>query len=272
MEIKNKSIIDKDTALDIIKNGLIFITCVNTPFVKEKLEGKIIAESIINPENSKMLYGENTELTISDIEELINNKIEIVKLWIDTKELSVKDGIAKLIKNEIIGQPIGEDMSDPESGEILAKKGQVISKNLVKKILSSKVSDIPLEDGRYFSLEGRLLEYLYKNVVGKISAIEIKNPETGETLINAGKKITRDDAAEISNHRLDIIKIRESDNTIEFDRTYWHYKEKEIPCNWNANYSGHHTSFSIYRKLSFGSIFPKDYPRVNQCSYQRKRR
>ena len=217
MEIKNKSIIDKDTALDIIKNGLIFITCVNTPFVKEKLEGKIIAESIINPENSKMLYSENTELTISDIEELINNKIEIVKLWIDIKELSVKDGIAKLIKNEIIGQPIGEDMSDPESGEILAKKGQVISKNLVKKILSSKVSDIPLEDGRYFSLEGRLLEYLYKNVVGKISAIEIKNPETGETLINAGKKITRDDAAEISNHRLDIIKIRESDNTIEFD-------------------------------------------------------
>ncbi len=183
-------IIDKEIAIEIIKNGRIFITCVNSE-VHGKLEGKIIAEDIVDPESSQILHSKNTELSISDIDKLIGKKIETVKYWADVKELSLRDGIAKLIKDEIIGQPIGEDMTDPISGEILAAKGQAISKNLIKKVLSSKVSDIPLEDGRYFSLEGRLLDYLYKNVVGKISAEEIKDPETGELLVSSGKKITK---------------------------------------------------------------------------------
>jgi len=217
IDLSNNPIIDKDVAIEMIKQGTISITCVNADFVKEKLEGKIIAEDVINPATSSVMLKSNTLISISDIEEMLKEKIESVKLWTGVKELAIKDGIEKLIKNEIIGQPIGEDLSDPISGEVLAKKGQVISKNMVKKILSSKVSDIPLEDGRYFSLEGRLLEYLYKNAVGKISAVDIMNPETGEILIQAAKKITRDNAMEISNHRLDLLKIRENDGMIEFD-------------------------------------------------------
>ena len=215
--LKNHSIIEKDVAIEIIKHGITSITCVNTNYVKEKLEGKIIATDVVDPGNSQILINSNTILSIADIEEMLKKKVESVTLWTDIRELSIKDGIAKLIKNEIIGQPIGEDLSDPVSGELLAKKGQALSKNLVKKILSSKVSDIPLEDGRYFSLEGRILEFLYKNVVGKILAIEIKNPETDEIVIQAGKKITRDDAVEINNHRLELIKLRENDKTIDFD-------------------------------------------------------
>ena len=215
--LKNKTIIDKDIAMEVVKNGEVSIKCVNPPYVYGKLEGKIITEDIIDPESSKILCSKNTELSISDIEKLINKKIETIKYWENVKELSVKEDIVKLIKDEIIGEPIGEDIPDILSGEILATKGQIISKNLAKKILSSKVSDIPLEDGRYFSLEGRLLEYLYKNIVGKILAIEIKDPETGELLISAGKKITRDDAAEINNKRLDLLKIRENNNIVEFN-------------------------------------------------------
>ena len=214
--LKGNMIIDKEIAIEIIKNGRIFITCVNSE-VHGKLEGKIIAEDIVDPESSQILHSKNTELSISDIDKLIGKKIETVKYWADVKELSLRDGIAKLIKDEIIGQPIGEDMTDPISGEILAAKGQVISKNLIKKVLSSKVSDIPLEDGRYFSLEGRLLDYLYKNVVGKISAEEIKDPETGELLVSSGKKITKKNVAEISNRRLDLLKIREDNKMVEFD-------------------------------------------------------
>jgi len=39
-------IIDKEIAIEIIKNGRIFITCVNSE-VHGKLEGKIIAEDIV---------------------------------------------------------------------------------------------------------------------------------------------------------------------------------------------------------------------------------
>ena len=215
--ISNKVTIDKDIAMEIIKMGKTSITCVNPPYIKAQLEGKILAEDVIGSESSQILINKNSELSIMDIEKLIVEKISTIKYWTHVKDLSIRDGIAKLIKEEIIGQPIGEDMSDSVTGEILADKGQIISKNLVKKILSSRVSDIPLEDGRYFSLEGRLLEYLYKNVVGKISAVEIKDPESGDIIINAGKKISRDDAGEISNKRLDLIKLRDDDSMIEFD-------------------------------------------------------
>jgi len=184
--------------------------------------------------------------------------------------LSLRDGIAKLIKDEIIGQPIGEDMTDPISGEILAAKGQVISKNLIKKVLSSKVSDIPLEDGRYFSLEGRLLDYLYKNVVGKISAEEIKDPETGELLVSSGKKLLKN-VAEISNRRLDLLKIREDNNMVEFDviENIGFIRRKKLPRNRDADYSRYYPSFSFNGELSFGSFFPKNYTCINQCRHQR---
>jgi len=106
------------------------------------------------------------------------------------------------------GRSIGEDIKDPISGNIIAAKDQIISKNLIKKILLYKLSELPLEDGRYFSLEGRTLEFLYDNAVGKIAALDILDPETGEVIINGGKKITRDDATEICNRHLDLIKVR----------------------------------------------------------------
>mgnify|MGYP000449498088 FL=1 len=114
----------------------------------------------------------------------------------------------KLIKDEIVGRSISEDIKDPISGNIIAAKDQIISKNLIKKILLYKLSELPLEDGRYFSLEGRTLEFLYDNAVGKIVALDIMDPETGEVIINGGKKITRDDATEICNRHLDLIKVR----------------------------------------------------------------
>lgn len=214
-KVEVNKIINKETAVNIVNSGIRLISCIR-PEIYEKIEGRINAESIIDPENSQVLIGENKEFTPSEMDKIIKAKVNEVKIWEEIKEISIRDGLIKLVKDEIIGQPIGEDFIDPVKGHIIASKGQLISKNLIKKALLAKISDIPLEDGRYFSLEGRTLEFLYKKVVGKIAALDILDPETGDIIVSADKKINKNDAIEICNKHLDLIKIREDDKITSF--------------------------------------------------------
>ena len=215
-KINVNKIISKETAIDIADSGIRMISCIR-PNIYEKMEGRIIAENIIDPENSQILLSENKQLTSSEIDKIIKAKVNEIKLWEEVKEISIKDGLIKLVKDEIIGQPIAQDIKDPVTGNIIAAKGQIISKNLIKKVLLAKLSDLPLEDGRYFSLEGRTLEFIYDKVAGKIAALDILDPETGKIIISAGKKITKNDATEICSKHLDLIRVRTNNKATCFD-------------------------------------------------------
>jgi DNA-directed RNA polymerase subunit beta' len=206
-KIKLNEIISKEIGVDITNSDIRIISCAK-PDIYEKIEDRITAGDIINPEDSQVLVSANKQLTSSEVDKIIKAKVDKIKVWEETKEISVRDGLIKSIKDEIIGQPLGEDIKDPVSGNVIADKDQIISKNLIKKILLYKLSDLPLEDGRYFSLEGRTLEFLYNNAVGKITALDILDTETGEVIINGGKKITRKHATEICSRHLDLIKVR----------------------------------------------------------------
>jgi len=209
-KIKFNEIISKEIAVEIANSDFRTISCA-TPNIYEKIEDRITAADIINPEDSQILVGVNQQLTSKEVDKIIKAKIDRIKVWEEIKEIPIRDGLIKSIKDEIIGRPIGEDIKDPVSGNIIANKDQIISKNLIKKILLYKLGDLPLEDGRYFSLEGRTLEFLYDKVVGKIAALDILDPETGEVIINGGKKITKNHATEICNRHLDLIKVRAND-------------------------------------------------------------
>ena len=211
--IKFNEIINKETAVNIANSDIRTISYAR-PDIYEKIENRITAKDIVNPEDSQVLVSANKQLTSSEVDKILKVKIDRIKIWEEIKEISIRDGLIKSIKDEIIGRPIGEDIKDPISGNIIADKDQIISKNLIKKILLYKLSDLPLEDGRYFSLEGRTLEFLYDKAVGKIAALDILDPETGEVIINGGKKITRDHATEICNRHLDLIKVRANNKVI----------------------------------------------------------
>jgi len=208
-KIKFNEIISKEMGIDITNSDIRIISCAK-PDIYEKVENRITAEDIINPEDSQVLVSMNSQLISSEVDKVIKSKVDGLKVWEEIKEISIRDGLIKSIKDEIIGRPIGEDIKDPVSGNIIANKDQIISKNLIKKLLLYKLSDLPLEDGRYFSLEGRTLEFLYEKAVGKITALDILDPETDEVLISGGKKITRNHATEICNKHLDLIKVREN--------------------------------------------------------------
>ena len=206
-KIKFNEIISKEMAAKIANNDIRTISCAK-PDIYEKIEDRITAADIINPGDSQVLVSANKQLTSSEVDKIIKANVDRIKVWKEIEEISVRDGLIKSIKDEIIGRPIGEDIKDPASGNIVADKDQIISKNLIKKILLYKLSELPLEDGRYFSLEGRTLEFLYDKVVGKIAALDILDPETGEVIINGGKKINRNHATEICNRHLDLITVR----------------------------------------------------------------
>jgi len=205
--IKFNEVISKEMGVEIANSDIRIISCAK-PDIYEKIKDRITAADIINPEDSQVLVSANKQLTSLEVGKIKKTKVDRIKVWEEIKEISVRDGLIKLIKDEIVGRSIGEDIKDPISGNIIAAKDQIISKNLIKKILLYKLSELPLEDGRYFSLEGRTLEFLYDNAVGKVAALDILDPETGEVIINGGKKITRDDATEICNRHLDLIKVR----------------------------------------------------------------
>lgn len=215
-KMKFNKIINKETAVNIANSDVRIIHCVR-PGIYEKIEDMITAEDIINPEDSQVLVSANKQLTSPEVDKIIKAKIGRIKVWEEIKDIFVRDGLIKSIKDEIIGRPIGEDIKDPVSGNIIADKDQIISKNLIKKILLYKLSDLPLEDGRYFSLEGRTLEFLYDKAVGKIAALDILDPETGEVIINGGKKITKNHATEICNRHLDLLKVRANNKIVCID-------------------------------------------------------
>jgi len=211
-KLKFNEIIDKETAVNIASSDIRTISYAR-PDIYENIENKITAEDIINPKDSQVIVSANRQLTSLEVGKIIKAKVDRIKIWEEIKEISIRDGLIKSIKDEIIGRPIGEDIKDPISGNVIADKDQIISKNLIKKILLYKLSDLPLEDGRYFSLEGRTLEFLYDKAVGKVAALDILDPETNEVIIDGGKKITKSHVTEICNRHLDLIKVRVNNKT-----------------------------------------------------------
>ncbi|MCX7613425.1 MAG: DNA-directed RNA polymerase subunit beta [Caldimicrobium sp.] len=88
------------------------------------------------------------------------------------------DGVERELDFEILsGQKAEADFIHPETGEVLIKKGKVISSGVIRKFKELKISRVKGED---------------KILLGKISAKEIIDKETGEVLLPLNTEITED--------------------------------------------------------------------------------
>jgi DNA-directed RNA polymerase subunit beta' len=205
--------ISKDIAIEIVNSGINRIR-IGKPEEVEKLKGNMLAEDIKESDSNNIIIQANKILEEDDIQKIIEYKCENIKIWNDIKEINIKENLLSYIKEDVIGKILGEELRDPESDNIIADKAQPVSKNIIRKAYSAGVSDIPLEDGRFFSLEGRALEHIYNNLIGKIIAQDIIDKKTGEIIIPAGDKITKKNANAIYQQNIESIKYR-SDNSQE---------------------------------------------------------
>jgi DNA-directed RNA polymerase subunit beta (EC 2.7.7.6) len=104
---------------------------------------------------------------------------EILKLFYPVETFYLlEDGVEREVNSEILAGTKAEvDLINPETGEVLIKKGKAISQGLIKRILSSGVKRLKGED---------------KLILGKISAEDVIDPETGEVLLSLNEEITEE--------------------------------------------------------------------------------
>jgi DNA-directed RNA polymerase subunit beta' len=199
--------ITREIAIELVKSKINMVQIFN-PEVTEKLIGKMIAQDVKDREGNEVLIPANKILDEKDIKKLIDNQCEKVIIWSDIKEVNIKENLLSYIRDDVIGKILSEEIRDPKTGNIIADKNQPVSKNIIRKAYAAGISDIPLEDGRFFSLEGRTLDYIYHNLIGKVVAQDIIDKDSGKVIIPAGEKINNNNANIFFQQNVETVKYR----------------------------------------------------------------
>ena len=199
--------ITREIAIELVKSKINMVQIFN-PEITEKLIGKMIAQDVKDREGNEVIIPANKILDEEDIKKLIDNQCEKVIIWSDIKEVNIKENLLSYIKDDVIGKILSEEIRDPKTGNIIADKNQPVSKNIIRKAYAAGISDIPLEDGRFFSLEGRTLDYIYHNLIGKVVAQDIIDKDSGEIVIPAGEKINNNNANIFFQQNVETVKYR----------------------------------------------------------------
>ena len=101
---------------------------------------------------------------------------EILSHFYNIEKILVDKGSFRCVLdlNSLQGQKITEDIIDPKSGKILARKGEKFSKKLYKKLIDIGLQEIPVSSN-----------YLQ----GRIAAHDIVDPQTGEILARTNQAL-----------------------------------------------------------------------------------
>ena len=109
------------------------------------------------------------------------------------------DGLSKEINEEIISyQKATKDLVHPETGEILGKKGRRFSASLLSKLAEAGLSSIPVSD---------------EDILEKASAETVRDPKTGEVILDFNEKITEEKLSKLRGVRLKTLKAYYIDKT-----------------------------------------------------------
>jgi len=104
---------------------------------------------------------------------------EILSHFYNIEKILVDKGSFRCVLdlNSLQGQKITEDIIDPKSGKILARKGERFSKKLYKKLIDIGLQEIPVSSN-----------YLQ----GRIAAHDIVDPQTGEVLARTNQALEQE--------------------------------------------------------------------------------
>jgi DNA-directed RNA polymerase subunit beta len=105
---------------------------------------------------------------------------EILSSFYPVEKLIFRKGFFRSIVDvkSLQGQRITEDIVEPTSGEILARKGDKFSKKLLKKIIDLGLDDIPVSS---------------TYVKGRVAARDVVDPQTGEVLVRTNQTFSEED-------------------------------------------------------------------------------
>lgn len=104
---------------------------------------------------------------------------ELLNYFYQTEKIIVEpEGIKKcFVPGLFIGKKAGQDITDPQTGEIIVKKNRKITKAVTKKMEEAGIKTIPLG---------------FEDIKGLVMAHDVVDPATGEVLIACNEEITED--------------------------------------------------------------------------------
>ena len=105
---------------------------------------------------------------------------ELLDMYYDKEVIHLKEdgSITREVDYDLIsGQRATQNIRDPESGEILVKKGKKLNKANIKKMRSAGISEIPMEP---------------EELISKVAAEDVFDEDTGEVLLNCNEEISED--------------------------------------------------------------------------------
>ena len=109
---------------------------------------------------------------------------EILSLFYPTEKYYIlEEGVEKVVDYELIaGQKAIVDIVNPETGEVIVKKGKVINAGAIRRMKKAGLKTIPLPD---------------EALIGKFVAKEVVDTETGEIILPVNEEITKDKLKEL---------------------------------------------------------------------------
>ena len=105
-----------------------------------------------------------------------NSTSEILSYFYSIERIYFEAGNYYLaIDENLVGRKAPEDLTVPETGEVLAKKGRKLTKPLIRKILEVGIKQVQLSED---------------DILGKIIASDVNDPLTGEVIGHCNEVIT----------------------------------------------------------------------------------
>ncbi len=212
-ENSKKVVFDRGTLLtpeileDMVDSEIQSLTLIDEKMI-EKLSGFTLAEDLVDLETGELLGKAGERITPDIIENIKLSNVPVVKVWEGVETISLKDKLIRMLREEILGAPLGGPVEIPGNGKVLGAAGKQITRNMIREFVTHGVEEIPLSDGRFFSIEGRALEFLYKDVVGKTVVQDVVDAVTGEVVVKAQDVIKKEDAEKIVKAKIDFIRLK----------------------------------------------------------------
>ncbi len=99
---------------------------------------------------------------------ILNYFYNIEKVTLDGEKLSFS------VDESLTGQKSPDDIKDPESGEVIVKKGRKLTKPLLKKVMDAGIKCIAIKEAE---------------LAGKIISSDVRDPQTGEIIFRCNEEL-----------------------------------------------------------------------------------
>jgi DNA-directed RNA polymerase subunit beta' len=181
----------------------------------EKLKGSILAQDAIDLKTGELVLPANTKIDNQHLAVLQQHNIDTLIFWKNIESFQVKENLIRELREEILGKEVIKDIVSPHTGDLIVSSGQPISRAVARRLVMEGVKEVPLGDGRFFSIEGRLSELLEREITGKVAAQDIIFGPDNTILIRAGQTIDRDTVVKIADDNLEYLLIRDPEGEKE---------------------------------------------------------